>query len=425
MDFPLWTVVPFVVLLLSIAIIPVAAPAFWSKNLNKLLVSVGLSIPVLLVIVPRAPHLLGESVMDYFSFMVLLGSLFIISGGIFIRGEYAGTPLVNTVLLTIGAVLANLIGTTGASMLMIRPYLRANHARQHQAHLVVFFIFVVSNIGGLLTPLGDPPLFLGFLRGIPFQWTLTPFPIWATTLAIVLIAFYFYDHHFFFKDDVALHGALAKKVLPRRKLEFRGEGNFLYLCGVMAAAIFSGHLGWPRGIQETLMIILAALSWLTTPKHIHEANHFHLHPIAKVAVLFLGIFVTMIPALEILNVSAPQYGLRMPWQYFWMTGGLSSFLDNAPAYLSFTAMASGVVGGTAESLKDLYASELGRVLLRAVSCGSVFMGANTYIGNGPNFMVKSIAEHHKVKMPSFGGYMLYSGAILIPTFIIVTLIFFR
>jgi Na+/H+ antiporter NhaD/arsenite permease-like protein len=193
----------------------------------------------------------------------------------------------------------------------------------------------------------------------------------------------------------------------------------------MAAAIFSGHLGWPRGIQETLMIILAALSWLTTPKHIHEANHFHLHPIAEVAVLFLGIFVTMIPALEILNVSAPQYGLRMPWQYFWMTGGLSSFLDNAPAYLSFTAMASGVVGGTAESLKDLYASELVRVLLRAVSCGSVFMGANTYIGNGPNFMVKSIAEHHKVKMPSFGGYMLYSGAILIPTFIIVTLIFFR
>jgi Na+/H+ antiporter NhaD/arsenite permease-like protein len=425
MDFPLWTVVPFLILLLSIAITPLAAPAFWDKNLNKLLVSIGLSIPVLAVVVPSAPHLLVESLVDYFSFIVLLGSLFIISGGIFIRGEYAGTPLVNTVLLLIGALLANVIGTTGASMLMIRPYLRANHARQHQAHLVVFFIFIVSNIGGLLTPLGDPPLFLGFLRGVPFQWTLTLFPVWAATLGIVLMIFNLYDQYIFFKDDVAVHGALAERVLPRRRLEIRGKRNFLYLLGVMAAAVLSGYFSWPKGIQEVLMISMAVLSWYTTPKHIHEANHFHFHPILEIAVLFIGIFVTMIPALQILNVRAPQFGLRLPWQYFWMSGTLSSFLDNAPTYLTFTAMASGIVGGSAESLKGLLGSDLGRALLRAVSCGSVFMGANSYIGNGPNFMVKSLAEHAKVKMPTFGGYLLYSGAILIPTFIIVTLIFFR
>ena len=425
MEFPLWSIAPFLVMLLCIAVVPLAAPKFWDKNINKLLVSIAVSIPVLAVILPGAPHLLIDSMKDYLSFIVLLGALFVISGGIFIRGEYAGTPLVNTVILAIGAVMANLIGTTGASMLLIRPFLRANHARQHQAHLVVFFIFVVSNIGGLLTPLGDPPLFLGFLRGVPFQWTLTLFPVWVTALGIVLMVFNLYDQYVFFKDDVAVHGALAERVLPRRRIDIRGKRNFLFLFGVMAAAMLSGYFAWPKGIQEAIMIVMAMLSWYTTPKHVHEANHFHLHPMVEVAVLFIGIFVTMIPALEILNMRAAQFDLRAPWHYFWMSGSLSSFLDNAPTYLTFTAMASGIVGGTAESLKGLLASDLGRSLLRAVSCGSVFMGANSYIGNGPNFMVKSIAEHHKVKMPTFGGYMIYSGAILIPTFIILTFIFFR
>jgi Na+/H+ antiporter NhaD/arsenite permease-like protein len=425
MDFPLWSIVPFILMLLSIAVVPLIVPHWWEKNTNKLLLSIAASIPVLTVILPVAPHLLADSLKDYFSFIALLGALFVISGGIFIKGEMAGTPLVNTVFLAIGAVLANLIGTTGASMLLIRPYLRANHARKHQAHLVIFFIFIVSNVGGSLTPLGDPPLFLGFLRGVPFQWTLTLFPVWASAVGALLVAFNFYDQYVFLQDDLAVHGALAEKVQPRRRVHIEGSRNFLFLAGVMAAAILSGYFAWPRGVQEGLMILMAVLSWYTTPKSVHHANQFHFAAIAEVAALFLGIFVTMIPALEILNARAAAMNLRTPWHYFWMSGGLSSFLDNAPTYLTFTAMASGVVGGTAENLKGLLQSDLGMLLLRAVSCGSVFMGANSYIGNGPNFMVKSIAEHHRVKMPSFGGYLIYSGTILIPLFIVLTLIFFR
>jgi Na+/H+ antiporter NhaD/arsenite permease-like protein len=254
---------------------------------------------------------------------------------------------------------------------------------------------------------------------------LTLFPLWAAAVGALLVVFNFYDQYIFLQDDLAVHGALAEKVQPHRRVHIEGRVNFLYLAGVMAAAILSGYMAWPRGIQESIMILMAALSWITTPKSIHHANHFHFAVIAEVAALFLGIFVTMIPALEILNARAGAMNLRTPWHYFWMSGGLSSFLDNAPTYLTFTAMASGVVGGTAESLRGLTESDLGRQLLRAVSCGSVFMGANSYIGNGPNFMVKSIAEHHKVKMPSFGGYLLYSGTILIPLFIVLTLIFFR
>jgi Na+/H+ antiporter NhaD/arsenite permease-like protein len=280
-------------------------------------------------------------------------------------------------------------------------------------------------VGGALTPLGDPPLFLGFLRGIPFQWTLTLFPVWASAVGALLVAFNFYDQYLFLRDDLAVHGALAERVQPRRKIDIQGGRNFIYLAGVMGAAILSGYFAWPRGIQESIMILMAILSWTTTPKTIHHANHFHFAAIAEVAALFLGIFVTMIPALEILNARAAAMNLRTPWHYFWMSGGLSSFLDNAPTYLTFTAMASGVVGSSAENLKGLLQSDLGRLLLRAVSSGSVFMGANSYIGNGPNFMVKSIAEHHHVKMPTFGGYLIYSGTILVPLFIILTFIFFR
>jgi Na+/H+ antiporter NhaD/arsenite permease-like protein len=425
MHFPIWSVGPFILMLLSIAVVPLIVPNWWDKNLNKLLLSVAMSVPVLAVMLPAGSHLLVESLVDYASFLVLLGALFVISGGIFIKGEFAGTPLVNTAFLAIGAVLANLIGTTGASMLLIRPYLRANHKRQRQAHLVVFFIFAVSNIGGLLTPLGDPPLFLGFLRGVPFQWTLNLFPIWATALGAVLLVFNVYDQYVFNREDVETPGALVEDVQPGKRLHIDGKRNFLYLMGVMAAAIFSGYFGWPRGIQESLMLLMALLSWFTTPKAVHQANHFHFHPIAEVAVVFLGIFVTMIPALEILRSHATSFGIDAPWQYFWLSGTLSSFLDNAPTYLTFTAMASGLVGSSAESLAGLLQSEQGVALLRAVSAGAVFMGANSYIGNGPNFMVKSIAEHHHVKMPSFGGYMVYSGIILLPIFVVVTLIFFR
>ena len=423
--FPSWSLLPFVGMLVSIAVLPLAIPTWWDSNRNKLILSVIASIPVLFIVLHCNPGLLLHSLLDYFSFLVLLGALFVIAGGVYIKGAFAGTPMVNTIYLAIGALLANLIGTTGASMLLIRPYMRANHARQRRAHLVVFFIFVVSNTAGLLTPLGDPPLFLGFLRGVPFQWTLSLIPQWAFVVGFLLITFNIFDQYVFMKEDVETPGALAEDVQPRRRLHIQGSINFLYLLGVMAAAGLSGYFGWPRGIQESLMILMALLSWYTTPRTVHEANHFQLHPIAEVAALFLGIFVTMIPALEILNARAVALNLREPWQFFWMSGILSSFLDNAPTYLTFTAMASGVVGGHADNLHVLLESGLGERLLAAVSCGAVFMGANTYIGNGPNFMVKSIAERSGVKMPSFGGYMIYSGLILIPLFVVVTFVFFR
>jgi Na+/H+ antiporter NhaD/arsenite permease-like protein len=412
-------------MLLSIAVVPLTFSHWWDSNRNKLLLSLGMSLPVLAIVVPNATHLLLESLVDYFSFIVLLGSLFVISGGIYIRGEFPGTPLSNTVFLGIGALLSNLIGTTGASMVLIRPYLRANRKRQNRAHLAVFFIFIVSNIGGLLTPLGDPPLFLGFLRGVPFQWTLSLFPIWLTAIGIVLLAFNLYDQYIFVREDVETPGALAEEVQPRRRLHIQGKWNFLFLAGIMVAAISSGSFRWPRGVQEIWMISMAVMSWLTTPKSVHKENHFHFHPILEVAAVFAGIFITMIPALEILRMRSAYLGIQKPWQYFWASGALSSFLDNAPTYLTFTSMALGLVGAKTESLSALLHTDGGVALLRAVSAGAVFMGANTYIGNGPNFMVKSIAEHHRIEMPSFGRYMLYSAAVLIPTFVVVNLVFFR
>jgi Na+/H+ antiporter NhaD/arsenite permease-like protein len=401
-----------------------AVSNWWDSNRNKTILSVIASLPVLAVVMPCNPNLLMHSLLDYFSFLTLLGALFVISGGIYVKGEFAGTPLVNTIFLAVGALLANIIGTTGASMLLIRPYMRANHARQRKSHLIVFFIFVVSNIGGLLTPLGDPPLFLGFLRGVPFHWTLTLIPQWALAVTTLLLVFNIFDQYVFVKEDIETPGALAEDVQPRRRLHVQGGINFLYLMGVMGAAILSGYFGWPRGIQESIMLTMAVLSWYTTPRAVHDANHVHFHPIAEVAALFLGIFITMIPALEILHARAVSLDLKHPWQFFWMSGVLSSFLDNAPTYLTFTAMASGLVGVRVEDLGALLHSGTGETLLAAVSCGSVFMGANTYIGNGPNFMVKSIAERSGIQMPSFGGYMAYSGLILIPLFVVITFVFF-
>ena len=397
---------------------------WWDSNRNKTILSVIVSLPVLAVVMPCDPNLLMHSLLDYVSFLTLLGALFVISGGIYVKGEFAGTPLVNTIFLAVGALLANIIGTTGASMLLIRPYMRANHARQRKSHLIIFFIFMVGNIGGLLTPLGDPPLFLGFLRGVPFHWTLTLIPQWALAVTILLVVFNIFDQYIFVKEDVETPGALAEDVQPHRRIHVQGGINVFYLMGVMGAAILSGYFGWPRGIQESIMLTMAVLSWYTTPRAVHHANHFQFHPIAEVAALFLGIFITMIPALEILHARAVSLDLKDPWQFFWMSGALSSFLDNAPTYLTFTAMASGLVGGRVDDLSALLRSGAGEALLAAVSCGSVFMGANTYIGNGPNFMVKSIAERSGIKMPSFGGYMLYSGLILIPLFLVITFVFF-
>src|SRR5262245_46917296 len=422
---PLWSLIPFVLMLASIAILPMAVPEWWDSNRNKAIVSVAFSVPVIVVVLSCDPRLMWHSILDYFSFLTLLASLFVIAGGIYVKGEYAGTPVINTVFLGVGAILANVIGTTGASMVLIRPFLRANRLRQHRSHLIVFFIFIVSNTGGLLTPLGDPPLFLGFLRGVPFHWTLRLLPHWALVLGALLILFNIYDEWVFTREEVETHRALAEIVQARHPLRIEGGINCFYLLGIMGAAIFSGYFSSPRGIQESIMITMALLSWFTTPRAIHRANHFHFHPILEVAALFVGIFVTMVPALEILNACAPSLDLKAPWHFFWMSGLLSGLLDNAPTYMTFTAMASGLVGGSGESLTSLLQSDFGERLLAAISCGAVFMGATTYIGNGPNFMVKSIAERQGIRMPSFGGYMLYSGFILLPLFVLVTLIFFR
>jgi Na+/H+ antiporter NhaD/arsenite permease-like protein len=422
--FPLWSLVPFLLMLVSIAVLPLVLPKWWDSNRNKVLLSVVMSLPALAVVLSVNPQLLWHSLLDYVSFLTLLGSLFVISGGIYLKGEFAGTPLVNAIFLAIGALFANLIGTTGASMLLIRPFLRANQLRRHRAHLIVFFIFIVSNTAGLLTPLGDPPLFLGFLRGVPFQFTLRLFPQWALVVGGLLVLFNIYDQVVFTREEIETHRVMAEIVQARHPLQIQGARNFIYLLGVMMAVVLNGHFGLPRGIQEAIMITMARISWYTTPRSIHRENHFHFAPIIEVAALFLGIFITMVPALEILNARAAAFDLKAPWHFFWLSGALSSVLDNAPTYLTFTAMASGLLGTSVENLSAMLSSGLGQTLLSAVSCGSVFMGANTYIGNGPNFMVKSIAEAQGIKMPSFPGYMVYSGLILIPLFVIVTFVFF-
>ncbi len=431
---PAWTVAPFVALLLAIAIAPLAFPHRWESNLVKAVLAGLLSVPVAAFFLaawgaPGVAQLL-EKGREYVSFMALLASLFVISGGVVVRGSLSGTPLMNTAFLAIGGLLASLVGTTGASMLLIRPLLRANATREKKAHIVVFFIFVVSNCGGLLTPLGDPPLFLGFLKGVPFGWTLTHLGLpWLLVNGVLLVLFHFYDNAVFDAEERRRPGSQLEEVQKHEPLGIGGRRNLVLLLGVVALVFFSGHLEWPFGVQELGMIALAALSFFSTPKDLHRENAFGFGPIVEVAVLFFGLFATMAPALLLLNANGPELGLSRPWHFFWATGALSSFLDNAPTYLTFAATASGIQGIPVEGryLARLLSEhpEVGASLLRAISAGAVFMGANTYIGNGPNFMVKAIAEQSGVKMPSFFGYMAYSGAVLVPLFVVVTLVFFR
>lgn len=426
----LW-VGPFILLLLAIAVCPLFLTHWWERNANKALVSFLLALPVGIFLCTVEPHLLVHKGLEYASFIILIGSLFVISGGIHLRGSPAGTPLVNTAFLGIGAVLASLIGTTGASMLLIRPLLRANRKRKRVAHIVIFFIFLVANIGGSLTPLGDPPLFLGFLRGVPFEWCFQLTPMWLFSCAILLILFNLIDQVLFNREELEELGvALGEEVQPKEPISIEGKGNFLFLLGVIASALLSGLLHLPYGAQEAGMVAMAVLSLIATPpsSETRKENAFTFGPIIEVAVLFAGIFVTMGPCLILLEARGEQLlawvGVRDPWVFFWSTGALSSFLDNAPTYLTFSALASGVVGTNADRLGELVNHPQGAGYLVAVACGAVFMGANTYIGNGPNFMVKAIAEENGVKMPSFFGYMVWSTCILLPIFAAVTFIFF-
>lgn len=442
---PAWSVIPFASYLLAIALVPLFAHHFWESNRNKFFVAVAASVPVLVFLFVAAPHdgphWLVHSAKEYVAFIVLLGALFVISGGVYLRGSLAGTPLVNTGVIALGAVLASFIGTTGASMLLIRPLLRANASRRRTVHLVVFFIFVVSNGGGMLTPLGDPPLFLGFLRGVPFLWTLTLFWPWLVVNALLLVIFNVLDQFILAREERERPGAQLEEVqqVPE-PLRLEGGINFVWLLGVLAVIFTIGsygksHISHNEDVLSALqvggMLFMAALSMATTRRETRQANGFAWEPIVEVAVVFVGIFVTMIPALKLLEARGAELGVGSPWQFFWATGILSSFLDNAPTYLTFTSLAVGVVneanpgaGLRADALGGLLGYSDGVAYLTAISCGAVFMGANTYIGNGPNFMVKSIAESAGVPMPGFLGYMAWSSVFLLPLFAGVTWFFF-
>ncbi|MHB8125778.1 MAG: sodium:proton antiporter [Desulfitobacteriaceae bacterium] len=452
---PYWSILPFVGMLLSIAICPLVNGHWWEHNEGKVSAFWALVflIPFFLAFGAKETiaELLVSIILDYIPFIILLFGLFTVSGGIGLRGTLRGTPKVNLVILTIGTLLASWVGTTGAAMLLIRPLLRANKWRKYKTHIFVFFIFLVCNLGGSLTPLGDPPLFLGFLRGVPFFWTMNLLKPMIFNAVILLTIIYFMDRHYY-KKELSLNPegvALASKE-KKEPLKVDGLHNFIYLAMIVGSVILSGVLtknpvfadqatGVLKGItiytnnghdivvpftnfiRDLSILLVAFLSMKTTSKAIRVDNNFSFAAIKEVAMLFIGIFITMIPALAILGARGAELGLSQPAHFFWASGVLSSFLDNAPTYLVFmtTATSLGALQGVVTTVGTI-APEM----LLAVSCGAVFMGANTYIGNAPNFMVLSIAEENEVKMPSFFGYMGWSLAFLIPLFILDTVIFF-
>jgi Na+/H+ antiporter NhaD/arsenite permease-like protein len=431
---PLASALPFIVLLLAIAIAPLIAHDWWHRNRNKALVALVVAAPILVYLGVVAPHLLAEKAHEYLGFIVVIGALFVITGGIHIQGSLAGTPLVNTGLLGIGGVLANVLGTTGASVLLIRPLLRANKRRKRVAHIVIFFIFIVANCGGLLTPIGDPPLLLGFLKGVPFDWTLRLWPQWLMVNGILLLIFNLWDQWALVRDEQELPGSQHEEVLAHAPLRIRGSTEMIVLLGVVLTIIFAGRSAaagrpWQQGTQEVLIVVFAAVGYFAGSRERRQTNQFTWGPILEVAILFAAIFATMAPVLEMLNAWArgPDFVLSTPAHFFWTTGVLSSVLDNAPTYLAFAASAAGLQGVPAHGpyIGALTLDADAAKLLAAISTGAVFMGANTYIGNAPNFMVKAIAEETGVKMPSFFGYLAYSLGVLLPIFVLVSVVFFR
>ncbi len=424
---------PFALLLLAIAILPLVAGHWWHANRNKGIVAAALGIPTagyLLSLGEPGRAALVHELTEYFSFLSLLFALYVISGGIVLRGDYLGRPRTNLLLLAAGTVLANFIGTTGASMVLIRLILRINSERKLTSHIPVFFIFTVSNTGGLLTPLGDPPLFLGFLKGVDFFWTMNLWKEWLVVNGLVLAVFYIWDTLAFRREAPEDLKADRERIHRFRVAGLKTNAPLLVI--VILAVLFQsaqvgrivgnalglGDLTLARPWGECVMLLAACLSLAFSPKHLHKENRFAWGPIVEVAVLFAGIFVTMAPALALLKEHGPKLGITEPWQYFWLTGGLSSFLDNAPTYVTFGTLAAG-----GDDFSALAANKSS--ILAAISCGAVFMGANSYIGNGPNFMVKSIAEEAGYPMPSFFGYMVrYALPVLGPILLVVTWVFF-
>jgi Na+/H+ antiporter NhaD/arsenite permease-like protein len=432
--------IPFAGILLSIAILPLAAPSFWHHHFGKVSAAWSALIILPFAVIHGVPTAVYEIIhlllLDYVPFIVLLLALFTVTGGIHIKGNLHGSPSMNTALLAIGTVLAGWMGTTGASMLLIRPVIRANDDRKHKIHVFVFFIFLVSNIGGALTPLGDPPLFLGFLKGVSFFWTTTHLFAEMLVCAIVLLAlFYAIDSYWYRKE-----GHIKRDPTPEKPVRIEGGVNIILLAVIVGAVLASGT--WNPGIhfsvfhvtlelqnvlRDLVLVAICFLSLRLTSRASRTDNGFSWGPMLEVAKLFAGIFITIAPALAILKagkdgalaplvalVTGPDGQPNDIW-YFWLTGILSSFLDNAPTYLVFFNLA----GGDPNLLMGALASTLA-----AISCGAVFMGANSYIGNAPNFMVKAVVEEAGIRMPSFFGYMAWSCGILVPLFVLLTLVFF-
>ena len=435
----MWSIIPFVGLLLSIAILPLvpATEHWWERNQNRLVVALCFGAVTLIYYggaygTAKVVTVLEHAVLaEYIPFIVLLFSLYVISGGISLKGDLAAHPSTNTAFLAVGAAIASFVGTTGASMLLIRPLLQTNSERKHVRHTVIFFIFLVSNIGGCLLPIGDPPLFLGYLKGVPFLWTLGLWLEWAVTSAVLLLVYFIWDTWAYRTEKPR---DIARDERVRVPLTLSGKLNLIWLIGVVlcVALVKPGEEFLGLGFEpfpfmrEVLMLVLVGVSLKFTRKRIRAENQFNYHAILEVAALFIGIFICMQAPIEILRASgaALEPLLDSANRFYWATGALSSFLDNAPTYVVFLETASSMTPEGATNVVML--TEGGAILtsrLVAISLGAVFMGAMTYIGNGPNFMVKSIAEQAGIRMPSFFGYMLYSIAILIPLFIVVTLVF--
>lgn len=441
---PIWSVIPFIGILLSIAIFPLVAPHWWHEHFPKVSAAWAIifAAPFLFAYGDLAFHeIVHIYLKDYFPFIILLWGLFTASGGIFVQGSLRGTPVMNTGLIGIGTLFASWIGTTGAAMVMIRPLLRSNQERKHKIHTVVFFIFLVANIGGSLTPLGDPPLFMGFLHNVPFFWTTTNmFLPFLFTAGIILAIYFVFDTIVYKREGVELAEIAEEDKEPVRIL---GWHNFFFLAGIMGAVLMSGlwkpgtvnilgvHVGIESLTRDGIIILMGLLSLWATRQEIYDKNEFGWFPIKEVAYLFAGIFMTIIPALAILRAGTEgAFGaiiaaMETPVHYFWITGSLSGFLDNAPTYLTFFNMVLGnFYAGMPEApaVASLIAEH--NIYLLAISTGAVFFGALTYIGNAPNFMVKSIAEEQGIDMPSFFGYMIkYSIPILLVVFVLVTLVF--
>jgi Na+/H+ antiporter NhaD/arsenite permease-like protein len=401
---------PFPVLVLSMAVLPLLVPHVWEQRWFQGLLVAACSVPVLAYLVSNG-H--GTEALragsSYVTFIATLGALFVTAGGVYVTGDVEATPKTNVFWLGLGAVLASVVGTTGASMLLIRPLLRINSERQHTGHLVPFFILVVANVGGLLTPLGDPPLLVGFIAGVPFFWTLRLFPVWVLYVGSFLLAFYLVDRRAHARESVRALVLDRTQIVPVR---VRGARNIAWLLAIIPAAFL------PVGWREAAMVAIAAGSYLTTPAGVHELNGLSFAPIIEVALLFAGLFACLVPIESGLAAVAPSLPIRQSWQLFWVSGLLSGVLDNAPTYAAFTALARGLSEGAAHLVAGVEPLKLA-----AISVGSVVMGATTYIGNGPNLMVKAIAERSGYELPSFLRYFLFAFAMMLPAHVLMTLAF--